>query len=74
MQQNLIPLGFTIVLIGIVVIILGSVLSAKSENVKFSFFGLIGPIPFGFANDRRLFMVTLGLFVVILIVYFILRR
>ena len=62
MQYKLVSAGVFIVLIGFLIIFLGSILSsgakAKSET-KVAVIGLLGPIPFGFGNDKKLFLITL---------------
>ena len=74
-QNTLIQIGMLIVLIGIFVIFIGAFLSAEKDsksNVKFSFFGLFGFIPFGFSNDRRLFFFSIGLTLLLVILFFFL--
>lgn len=61
MQQNLISLGVLIVFFGIILIFIGALSGAKSGETKVAFVGLIGPIPFGFGNDKRLVFIGLGI-------------
>ena len=64
MSDQLIFLGFVIILIGILVVIL----SSSSKNVKFAFGGFIGPVPFGFGNDPKL--VWMIVFITLLVLFF----
>ena len=67
-DHPLIPIGMLIVFAGIVLIFIGAFLSAqKDSNVKFSFFGLFGFIPFGFSNDKRLFFISVALTLTVII-------
>jgi uncharacterized membrane protein len=73
-QTQLIQIGMLVVFIG-VIIIFSSIFFAQPEGrskVKFSVFGLIGPIPFGFSNDKRLFLFSLIVFVIIVVLTLIL--
>ena len=62
--MDLITLGFLVVFIGIIIIFLGA-LGGKGES-KVAVGGFIGFIPFGFANDKRLFWSLLIVMVVIM--------
>lgn len=52
-------MGIVIIFLGFLIIFLGSLTGANRENTRFSVFGLVGFIPFGFANDKRLFAVSI---------------
>lgn len=62
-MNNLISIGTALLFLGIFLIFLGTFLEAsksgKTEN-KVAIGGFIGFIPFGFANDKRLFWVLLA--------------
>ncbi|MBI2139082.1 hypothetical protein HYU13_05820 [Candidatus Woesearchaeota archaeon] len=72
-QTDVLSIGFLVIFIGVLIILIGSIYQlfrgmgrgdgdgekSPSRNVKFSFFGLIGPFLFGFGNDKRLFAFTL---------------
>lgn len=55
-MKELFPVGFILVLIGILLIFL-SALSTEGKT-KFAVFGFIGPIPFGFANSGQLLKIA----------------
>jgi len=75
MKNQLIFIGMFLLVIGIFLLIVGSILNAKTDKVRFSFFGLVGPIPFGFANDKRMLYFSIILTLVLLIFfYFFLRK
>ncbi len=65
--MNLIQIGFVFVLIGIVLLTLGALFSAKGKTYA-AFGGFIGPFPFGFATDPRMFLVLIALLVLALII------
>ncbi len=64
--MNFIQIGFVFVLIGIVLLTLGALFSAKGK-ADVAFGGFIGPVPFGFATDPKLFWVLIALLVLSLI-------
>ena len=63
MNQNVISLGILIILIGFALVFIGAltqVFSGKGDT-KIAVGGFVGFIPFGFANDRRLFWALLAI-------------
>ncbi len=72
--QNLIPIGILLIFLGFILIFIGSLASAKTGESKVSVVGLIGPFPFGFGTDKRLFIVTLVIAVVLMVIWFILTK
>ncbi|MEK6934868.1 MAG: hypothetical protein AABW46_03245 [Nanoarchaeota archaeon] len=71
---SLIQLGMFILFLGIILIFLGSFSQSKSSDTKVAVGGFIGPIPFGFLNDKRLFPVLVGLIILGFIIMFLLKR
>jgi uncharacterized protein (TIGR00304 family) len=67
--------GIFLIFLGFVLVVVGTFLSATSEqpSVKVAAGGFIGPIPFGFANDRVMFYVLIGIMVFMFVVWFIFR-
>jgi uncharacterized protein (TIGR00304 family) len=61
-QYKLISIGIFLIIIGFLIVFIGSLLSsgakAKGET-KVAVIGLLGPIPFGFGNDKKLFLIAL---------------
>ncbi|MBU5536960.1 MAG: DUF131 domain-containing protein [Candidatus Aenigmatarchaeota archaeon] len=75
MVEQLIPIGFIVVLIGIILIIIGGIVSAtKKDKVGFAFGGFIGPIPFGFATRKELLYLIIAISIILAIVFLILAR
>ncbi len=68
MEEVLVKLGIILILAGFFAVLLGVLLAARSENVKFAFGGFIGPVPFGFANDPR--MLALVIFISLFVLLF----
>lgn len=67
--------GIFFIVIGMFLVIAGSLLSQKSDsNVKVGVGGFIGPIPFGFANDRAMYYGVLVVMVFALIVWVVLKQ
>ena len=76
-EFNIIGIGVIVIMIGFLIVFAGSLLTASSstnKNVKVSFFGLFGPIPIGFSNDKGLFIFTIILSIVIMILMFFISR
>jgi uncharacterized membrane protein len=82
---NLMQVGTVIVFIGMIVIMIGSLKAQKSSasasetgsagsgpTAKVAVGGFIGPIPFGFSNDKTLMYFLIGLMVFAMIIWFIL--
>lgn len=80
-MQYLIPAGMLFVFVGMILIIIGSFFGASgsgrqkndsndsSAGAKIAVGGFIGPIPFGFANDRRMMYFVIGLAFALIIFY-----
>ncbi|MBI4017519.1 MAG: DUF131 domain-containing protein [Candidatus Aenigmarchaeota archaeon] len=66
-NEQLISLGITVILIGFLLLVVGSFGSAEKSQVKVGVGGFIGPIPFGFANDPRMLWVVLALSVLLFV-------
>jgi len=58
-------LGILLIILGFLVIIFSLISSGKGET-KFAIVGFLGPIPFGFGNDRAL-VIGLLIFAIILL-------
>lgn len=60
-QVNLFQIGFFFITLGFLVILIASLYSITNQNneTRFSFFGMLGFVPFGFSNDRRLFVFSI---------------
>ena len=61
------------IIIGIIFIVISS-LTSKPENTKVAVGGFIGFIPFGFANDKRMFYILIALILILFITTLILRN
>lgn len=77
---NLIPLGIAVVFVGILIVFIGMLLAARDgkagENAgtKVALGGFIGPIPFGFGNDKMLLYAVIALSALLAAAFFILGR
>lgn len=72
--ENLIAIGFVVVLIGFILIILGSILQTTKGKTEGGFIAFIGPIPIGWATSKNIFYILVILSLVVLIIFFILNR
>jgi len=59
-MEKLITLGILFIFVGMLFVIIGS-LATQSSNSKVVVGGFIGFISFGFANDRKMLYVVMGL-------------
>jgi len=64
-------IGIALIFVGIFVIIASS---SKSSNVEWAFGGFIGPIPFGFVKNKKMFYILLAIIAVFFIVTFLLQK
>ena len=55
-MEQLITLGILLIVIGFIIVSIGSFMAAKDtkSGTKIAVGGFIGPIPFGFGNDKNL--------------------
>jgi uncharacterized membrane protein len=75
-QAQIVGIGIAIIFIGIIVIFSSMFFAPSSQKseTKFSVFGIFGFIPFGFSNDKKLFIFSIILTVIIVILTFIFLR
>lgn len=83
-MKQLAGIGLFFIFLGFLLVVLGSLLDATktksgsgTSGPKIAVGGFIGPIPFGWANDKRLFyplIVFLGAMAVLWIVWQMTRR
>ena len=71
---NLMQIGTVLVFIGMILVIIGAFKTAKTggAETKVAVGGFLGFIPFGFANDRILMYVLIGLMALAIIIWFVL--
>lgn len=64
-MKNLVGIGIFLIILGFVVVTIGSLTDSrqKTTGMKIAIGGFIGPIPFGWANDKRLFYPLMGLMI-----------
>ena len=77
MEEQIILLGFLVIVIGIVIVFIGSILTAsKSKNMKvdWGFGGFIGPIPFGAASRGDILKLIMVISLIFFILFFILGK
>lgn len=75
-MEQLISLGIIIIFIGFIIVFFGLFMGAKeTAKTKVAFGGFIGPIPFGFGNDKNLvwFVTILSVVLFLLWLFFSFR-
>lgn len=67
--ENLIAVGIMLIIIGFFLVFFGAFKSEANSKTKVAIGGFIGPIPFGFGNDKNLVWFVTLLSVVIFLVW-----
>lgn len=71
---KLIPLGVMLILLGFALIFFGILMQGKVKGeTKVAVAGFLGPIPFGFGNDKKLVTGLLVVLFVLLIIFWMLK-
>ena len=75
-MESLISIGIILLLIGFIFIIIGSLSSTIKGKTDIKSAGIlfIGPIPIGWASDKKMLYVLIGFTILALILWFILRK
>ena len=68
--MDIITAGMIIIFIGIIIVIIGALSGVGKGESKFAIGGIIGFIPFGFSNDKKLFW-TMLIVMAILFIFWI---
>ncbi len=72
-MEQLVTVGMVVVFVGIALIIIGALSGGgagggKGSEVKWGVGGFIGPLPFGFANDKWMLYLVIALSMVVFII------
>jgi uncharacterized membrane protein len=67
-MEQLVAIGIIVVFAGIAIIIIGSLLGAGKTEVKWGVGGFIGPIPFGFANDKAMLYAVIAVAIIVFVI------
>ena len=72
-MEQLISIGVIMILIGFVIVFLGTFMAAKetTSKTKVAVGGFIGPIPFGFGNDKNFVWFVAILSIILFLVWLI---
>jgi len=75
-MEKIIIFGIIFLFIGIILLFAGGIYSAYkgSTNVKSAGIIFIGPFPIGWASDKTMFYVLIGLIVLVFILFIIFRK
>ncbi len=71
-MRNIIEIGIFLILIGFVLVFIGTVLS--SQNVAFGGLIMIGPVPIAFGSPPWVTIAAMVIGVLLMLAYFMLRR
>jgi uncharacterized protein (TIGR00304 family) len=66
--MNYITIGITLIILGFLVLIIGSLLNLGEGEVKGGGVILIGPIPIGFGTDRTSMIIVLVLAIILMLI------
>ena len=71
-MQNLIGIGILLIVIGFIIVFFSMLSGSKDSKTKVAVGGFIGPIPFGFGNDKQFvwFVVILSIVVFLIWIFF----
>jgi len=72
-MEHLIPIGFLIVVIGIMIILVG-LIGTKSKRVEGGFIAFIGPIPIMGATSKNMLYFVVMVSVVLFVLFLILNK
>jgi uncharacterized membrane protein len=78
-MKDFVNLGVILILLGFAIVVFGSLLQGTGEakggktGTKVAIGGFIGPIPFGWANDKQFFYPLLGVMTALAVFWFIMR-
>ncbi len=74
MSEKIILTGTLLIFIGILIVVIGSILTIQSSNTKtnLAIGGFIGPIPFGFFSSKGMFWIWLAIFATLFVIWLIL--
>jgi len=73
MQEYLTQIGFIVIVVGVILVILGSSFSKNKTRVEWAFGGFIGPIPFGFASREDWLKIIIVISVIFLFLFILLN-
>jgi len=77
-MEQLVNFGILVVIIGFMIIFMGIFLGAKdsTSKSKVAIGGFIGPIPFGFGNDKTMvwFVTTLTVVMILIWLFFYMSK
>jgi len=72
-MKHLIPTGFIFLFLGIIFIFIGILANQEKTDSKFAVGGIIGFIPFGFGNDKKMLYFAIGLTVALFLFFIMLN-
>ena len=74
-MKNLVGIGIFFIFLGFILVAASSLFqqtgTSGTGNAKIAWGGFIGPIPFGWANDKRLFYPLMGFFTLMMMLWIV---
>lgn len=74
MEERLILIGILLILIGVLLTVIGNVLKLKEAKVEWGFFGLIGPVPIGAWSNKKTFILTMGIIIILVLILTFMKK
>ena len=68
-KTTMLTLGIIFIIVGIAIILFSALKNNDNSNTKIAIGGFIGFIPFGFANDKNMMYVLLGIMILALLMF-----
>ena len=74
MNQTILNIGVLVLFIGIALIFFGSMSGKTDPNTKVAIGGVIGFIPFGFGNDKKMVIAMIAVSVLLFVIWNVFAR
>lgn len=72
--ENLVTIGILVILIGFVLVLVGTVFQPTKTKAGGGFIAFIGPIPIGWATSKNVFYILVALSLFALIIFLLINR
>lgn len=74
-MKDLVSVGIIVILVGFALTFIGALQQSKEQGTaKVTFGGFIGPIPFGFGNDKNFLYIAMAIAFLFFLFWFVLSR
>ena len=74
MNHTIVFAGIVLILIGMLVVVIGSFMGKPANTrAEWGIGGFIGPIPFGFASNKGMLYIVMGILILLVVMQLFLR-